>query len=174
MVIIFPTDTVYGIGASVYDSNGIEQIYEIKNRSISKKMAVLCANIGQVKEIAYLDDISLKLANKFWPGALTLILKSKLDNETIAVRIPNHKLAIKLLNAYGPMATTSVNTSGCVPINDYDEIVNIYSNRVDKIYPNEESIIGVSSTIINVVDGLKIIREGSITEEEIQKVVKSE
>lgn len=95
-VIIFPTDTVYGIGASVYDQDGIRRIYEIKHRPLNKPLAVLCSSVEQIEEIAYLTDDARKLIKAFLPGALTIILRSKdkikesMGLETIGVRIPNY------------------------------------------------------------------------------------
>ncbi|HHT55361.1 MAG TPA: threonylcarbamoyl-AMP synthase, partial [Acholeplasma sp.] len=76
-IIIFPTDTVYGIGASLYDLDNINKIYEIKGRSFDKQLPVLCSSIEQIESFAVIDNNVLKLAKAFWPGALTLILKTK-------------------------------------------------------------------------------------------------
>ena len=78
-IIIFPTDTVYGIGCSVFDKTSIKKIYEIKHRPIDKPLAVLCANISQIDSIAYLNDKAKRLINKYLPGPLTIIIKAK-DN----------------------------------------------------------------------------------------------
>ena len=98
-VVIFPTDTVYGIGAKIDDTIALEKIYEIKRRPKDKRLAVLCANISDIEKIAVLNDTAKKLIENFMPGALTIILKSKKEFiseyifETVAVRIPNHELA---------------------------------------------------------------------------------
>ena len=76
-LIIFPTDTVYGIGCSIYDIYNIDRIYDIKKRDKSKPLACLCASLEQIKSIAYVNDLAIKLINKYLPGGLTLILKSK-------------------------------------------------------------------------------------------------
>ena len=134
MVIIFPTDTVYGIGTKIFDIDGINKIYEIKKRPKDKPLACLCASIDQIKSIAILNEDAEKLINAFLPGPLTLILKSKeevknkIGYETIGVRIPNYKLALDILNENGPMLTTSVNDSGANPINEYDDIIIKYKN----------------------------------------------
>ena len=101
-VIIFPTDTVYGIGCDIFDLEGIERIYKIKNRSKDKPLACLCANLEQIEDIADLSEDARKLINLFLPGPLTIILKSKpivLDKigyKTIGVRIPNNKIALDI------------------------------------------------------------------------------
>ena len=179
-VIIFPTDTVYGIGTPIFDLEGIEKIYQIKNRGKDKPLACLCANINQIEEIAVVDDNAKRLISKFLPGGLTIILKSKkevLDTigyETIGIRIPNHELAISILKENGAMLTTSVNDSGAVPINEYDEIKSKYDNLVDYIYQSDLPSSSVSSTVVKVVDGaVSVLREGSILKEEIIKELKN-
>lgn len=177
-VIIFPTDTVYGIGTPIFDLDGIERIYRIKNRSKDKPLACLCANLKQIEEIAYVDDNAKKLINRFLPGGLTIILKSteetisKIGYKTIGVRIPNHALALSILEEYGPMLTTSVNDSGEVPINEYEEIMVKYNKLVDRIYDSDLSSSNISSTVVKVVDNVvSILREGIISKEEIEKEI---
>lgn len=176
---IFPTDTVYGIGAKLYDKSSINEIYRIKGRDFNKPISVLCSNIEQISDFALLTNEAIKLAKAFWPGALTLILKTtnKYYNDTkeesIGVRIPNHKLALKLIEELGPLKTTSVNKSGSEPLNDYDEIMNEYNKEYIKIYKNEELISKVSSTVIDLTNNLKVIREGDIKIEDIKSVLNS-
>lgn len=179
-IIIFPTDTVYGIGTGINNLDGIKKIYEIKGRDFTKPMAVLCANLDQVAEFAVLTREAKLLAKQFWPGGLTLILNTtdkynkKTFEKTIGVRIPNHKQALNLLIKYGPLKTTSVNNSEEEPLNDYEIIKQRYENLVDEIYPNDEVISEHSSTVINLTNkDLYIIRQGSITIDEINEVLKS-
>lgn len=179
-LIVFPTDTVYGLGAKVYDSLGQERIMELKNRDCSKRFAVLCANLEQIEDIAIVSSDAKKIINKFLPGGLTLILEAKnkdihnyaIDN-TVAVRIPKHPIAIKLLLENGPLATTSVNLSGEKPLNDYETINAKFKGLVDYIFNDELNIkySNVPSTIIDMTNGLKVIREGEIKLEEILKVI---
>ncbi len=176
-VIIFPTDTVYGIGASVYDTKGMDKIYEIKHRDKSKPLAVLCADIDQIEEIAYVTDEARKLINKFLPGPLTVILKSKdsikdtFKGETVGVRIPNYDVALEILKENGPMATTSVNESGMPSINNYNEIVIDYSKLVDAIYkPSNCATSSLASTVVLIKENdIKILREGAITAKMIKE-----
>ena len=173
-VIIFPTDTVYGIGAKIKDTLALEKIYEIKKRPKDKRLAVLCASISDIDQIAVLNDDAKKLIDNYMPGPLTIILRSKLEyrNEyildTIAVRIPNHELALRILTLNGPMATSSVNISGSKPMNDYVEIFENFSDEVLYVYPNAIESSKVSSTIVDLSKGeCTLIREGSIKFSEI-------
>lgn len=178
-VIIFPTDTVYGIGTKIFDLEGIERIYEIKHRPKEKPLACLCASLEQIKDIAVVDDISEKLINKFLPGGFTLILESKdevkekIGYPTIGVRIPNHKIALDILKENGPMLTTSVNESGEVPLNEYDLIVKEYKDLVDEIYDTTTESMNKPSTVVLVKDkAVKILREGPISKAEIEDFLK--
>lgn len=177
-VIIFPTDTVYGIGTQIFDIEGIERIYKIKNRPLDKPLACLCANLKQIDDIAIITEDAKKLINKFLPGALTLILESKdivkekIGYETIGVRIPNSRIALNILEENGPMLTTSVNDSGEAPMNSYDEIVNKYNNLVDVIYDNDQPILEIPSTVVKIDrNGLSILREGAIKKESILEIL---
>ena len=95
-VVVFPTDTVYGIGTSIYNQKGIDRIYEIKARSIDKKIPVLCSSLNDLKDIIEIDERLIKITDNFWPGALTIIVKITEKHEeitgekTLAVRSPNH------------------------------------------------------------------------------------
>ena len=175
-VIIFPTDTVYGIGARINDLEALEKIYEIKKRPKDKRLAVLCAGVSDIEKIAYVNNDAIKLINEFMPGALTIILKSREEVrnefifETVAVRIPNHELALQILRENGAMATSSVNISGAKPMNDYVDIVKRFSNEVSCIYPNVLIPSRVSSTIIDLSSKeCVLIREGNIKFSEILK-----
>lgn len=177
-VIIFPTDTVYGIGTQIKDLEGIERIYQIKHRPKDKPLACLCANLEQIESIAYVTDDARALIKEFLPGGLTLILKTKEEIQnvigypTIGVRIPNHETAIKILEENGPMLTTSVNESGCVPLNEYDEIYKEYHTLVDKIYTNDRDSLNLASTVVLLTtDNAKILRVGPIKEQDILKVL---
>ena len=113
------------------------------------------------------------------PGALTIILKAKkkvaetTGFETIGVRIPNSKIAQRILIKNGPMLTTSVNESEKIPLNDYDEIKLKYGEVVDEIFATDEKSSNQASTVVSFLEGFpKILREGEITLEQISKVLK--
>ncbi len=173
-IIIFPTDTVYGMGASINDVESLKEIFNIKKRETNKRLAVLCYDLKQIEEIAYTTKDSIKLINKYLPGGLSIILKTKekyindFITDTIAVRIPNHEVALSLLKEVGPMATTSVNISNEPAINDYTLINKLYKQQVKKIYKNNKSIEEISSTVINLTTkNITLIREGNIKFQEI-------
>lgn len=168
-LLIFPTDTVYGIGCSVFDKKNIEKIYEIKHRPKDKPLAVLCANLKQIEDIAKITNGARRLINKYLPGALTIIIKAKsnikesMGLDYVGVRIPNSKIALRILEENGPMATTSVNESGYAPINEYETICEKYKDMVDYIYSSDEISSNISSTVIMIRNNeVSLIREGQI------------
>lgn len=177
-LIIFPTDTVYGIGCGIFDKESIEKIYTLKKRPRSKPLACLCANLEQIKEIALIGESEEKLIKKFLPGALTIILKAKTDVvkttgfDTIGVRIPNSKVALSILNEYGPMLTTSVNESEQIPLNTYEEIMKKFGKDVDKVFKSSEKSSNMSSTVVKIEnDKPVILREGEIKKHDIEAVL---
>lgn len=176
-LIIFPTDTVYGIGCPIFDIKNIHKIYDVKHRSLEKPLACLCYNLTQIEDIAEVNERVEKIITAFMPGALTLILKAKpivtakIGYKTIGVRIPDSKLALELLKENGPMLTTSVNESGETPLSNYEEIVQAYGNLVDYIYPATQKFSNISSTVIDCTeDSLRLIREGTISLKQINEI----
>lgn len=161
-IIVFHTDTVYGVGGLYGDEVSAEKIYEMKKRSQSKLLPVLCGSVEQVKMLTDFNDEAHKLS-KHWPGALTMILKKKNTDETLAVRIPNSKIALTVLNHFGPLSTTSVNISGEKEVNSVEEIIEKFSEYIDYIVSDEMPLSETPSTIVDVTtEDIKIIRQGSI------------
>lgn len=177
-VIIFPTDTVYGIGTGILNQEGIKKIYEIKGRDFNKPLAILVGSLEDVKDYAYINDDAIKLTKAFWPGGLTIVLKSKPEYEklsgeaTIGIRMPNHPLALELLKKHGAMKTTSVNQSGEAPLNDYEIINERYGKLVSKVYKNDFKSSLNSSTVVNLSnENCEFLRIGDISIEEIKKTL---
>lgn len=161
-IIVFHTDTVYGVGALYDDEVGIEKIYEMKKRSQSKKIPILCGNINQVEKLTHFNQNAVNLS-KHWPGALTMILNKKNSDDTLAVRIPNSEIALKVLNYFGPLATTSVNISGEKEVNTVKEIIEKFSEYIDYIVSEELPLSETPSTIVDLTTNeIKILRQGSI------------
>jgi L-threonylcarbamoyladenylate synthase len=177
-IVIFPTDTVYGIGCDPYNKTSVKKIYEIKSRDISKSLPVLTSSIETAEKIVYFDKISKKIVEKFWPGPLTLILKVtdekikeslNLENK-IAIRVPNHKCTLELLKKCDFLVGTSANVSGSLPHTNPEKCmknVKNYDIFVDGGLIQSQG----ESTIIEIIDEeIKIIREGSLTKEELSQI----
>ena len=176
-IVIFPTDTVYGIGCDPYNEKSVEKIYEIKSRDIAKPVPVLAYSIETASKICHIDKFTKKIAQKFWPGPLTIILKVTDENlkrtlklkHKIAVRVPNHRCTLKLLEKCNFLVGTSANISGSSPHTDPDECFENVQNQ--DIFINGGTIASKTvSTIIEIEnEEIKIIREGSLTKEEISR-----
>ncbi len=166
-IIVFQTDTVYGVGCLINSEIGVNKIYELKKREKRNPLAVLCANIDQVKEIVQDFDKGEEFAHKYWPGALTLIYpKSNLVGDyitsglkTVGVRIPKDKTALSILEKFGPMAVTSLNISSEPPILKYDDAL-FFNKDVDYIIKGKD-LSSISSTVFDVINKV-VIRQGSI------------
>ena len=174
-IVVFPTDTVYGIGCNPYNVNSVEKIYEIKSREKIKSLPVLAYSLDTVKEIARIDTFTEKIIKKYWPGPLTLILELtdkklkkslNLDNK-IAVRIPDSKCTLKLLEKCGLLVGTSANISGSSPSTDPKECLKNITNY--DVFLNGGTITSKGeSTIIEIEnEQIKIIRKGVLKKEEI-------
>ena len=176
-VIAFPTDTVYGVGCKINDFDAIDKIYEMKERDHSKPLAILTST-KDLADYVFLNDKAIKLMNKYWPGALTIIFKKKdkIDNiitanlDTVGFRMPNSKIALKILDKFGMLCTTSVNKSGRAPLNDVEQIAMEFGDYIDYLVVDEETKSNVSSTVVDCTcSSINIIRYGDIklTEMEI-------
>ncbi len=171
-LICFPTDTVYGVGCMIDDEEALKKIYHIKHRELNKPLAVLFPDIDSVLEYGKLPSKNVKtLMEKYWPGALTLIMEKKQNisnyvtagKNTIGCRIPNSNIALKVLKHLGPMATTSINLSGMPPLNDLIEIKTEFKTDIDYYIDDLEVGSKISSTVIDVTKNpYVILREGSI------------
>ena len=175
-VAVFPTDTVYGIGCNPYNIESVRKIYKIKSRDISKPFPVLVYSKEIAERIVFFDELSKRITERFWPGPLTVILKL-IDEELkkslnltdkIAIRIPNHKCTLELLEKCNFLIGTSANISGYLSFTDPDEC----SRNIQKydVFVDGGVITGgAESTIIEIDDGkIKMIREGALSQEEIE------
>ena len=181
-IVVFPTETVYGIGTNGLDEKAVRKLYEVKKRPPNKPISLLVSNMEMVKSIAKdITEIEYKIMEKFFPGPLTIILKKKdivpdivtAGQETVGVRMPSGEIARKLVELSGvPIATPSANISGQPSGTNLSEIKEQFKKNVDFYIDGGNSELGISSTIVQVIDGkIKILRQGSITLEQIEKEI---
>ena len=184
-LIIYPTDTVYGLGAIISNEQSINNVYQAKSRSFSSPLIALLSSVDKVDEVAKVTEkereLLKKLGEVFWPGALTVILKARehipsimiSGGDTIGVRIPNLDLSIKIIElAGGVLATTSANISGEATPKSYSELSGEIKNNVDILVDGGECKLGEASTIIDLTkDVPKILRKGAIDIDEIRKII---
>ena len=177
-IVVFPTETVYGIGTNGLDENAVKKLYEVKKRPLDKPISLLVSNMEMVNLIAKdITEIEYKIMEKFFPGPLTIILKKKnvvpnivtAGQDTIGVRMPSGEVARKLVEmANVPIAAPSANISGQPSGTNLQEI----KKHLDADYfIDGQCELGLSSTIVKVVDGKpQILRQGKITLEEINEI----
>lgn len=176
-LIVMPTDTVYGIAARPDDPAATSALFEAKGRPRDLELPILVSSMGQAEDVARFDERALRLAEAFWPGALTLILPRGErstgwdlggDPATIGVRMPDHLLALALLGAIGPLAVTSANPSGVPPLADTDALVEAFGDRVGLYLCEERLLAGVASTVVDLAHGgARVLRQGSVPDEAI-------
>ena len=181
-IVVFPTETVYGIGTNGLNERAVKKLYEVKQRPLNKPISLLVSNMEMVDQIAKdITDIEYKIMEKFFPGPLTIILKKSdivpnivtSGQDTVGVRMPSGEIARKLIEVAGiPIAAPSANITGQPSGTNLQEIRKHFEGKVDFFIDGGNSELGVSSTIVQVVDGKpQILRQGSITLEQIKKEI---
>ena len=174
-IIVYPTDTVYGIGCDPYNKKSVEKIYQIKQRPKTKPFPILAYSIEAASEIVEFDKDSKKIADKFWPGPLTLILKLKDEklkvslnlSEKIAIRVPNNQCLQNLLKSSKFLIGTSANLSG---ENAFTKSEECYQRlkEFDIFLDGGDIEDGGESTILEIIQGKPTIhRVGALKKEEI-------
>ena len=177
---VFPTDTVYGIGCDSLNKNAIKSLYEIKKRNLNKPINILVSNIEMVKKfVKKINPIEQKLIDNFWPGGLTIIFdKSNIVPDiltsnlgTIGIRMPNNKTCLNIIETFGhPLAMSSANIADMPPDTNLENLLLDFNNKLDFIITTDKTINNIPSTIVKVENNkIKLIREGSISIDEIHK-----
>lgn len=180
-LVVFPTETVYGIGANGLEETAVKKIYEAKGRNLGNPLILHISNLSMLDRIAQnISDIEYQLMDAFFPGPFTLILKrtsivpncvtSNLD--TVAIRMPSNLIAHKLIEiADVPIAAPSANISGKPSGTMVSDIFEELNGRVDYMIDSGPCQIGIESTVVRVIDGIPtILRPGKITKEQILEV----
>jgi len=177
-IVVFPTDTVYGLGCNPYNHDAVLSLYEIKKRKKTKSFPVIGYSKKELEKIAEFNSLEEKIAEKFWPGPITLILKIKdkkiqksLDLEgKIAVRVPNNQCVLALLKECKLLVGTSANISGTGPFNDPKECgknLSGYDLLIDGGIISGQG----ESTIVEIENNdVKILRKGNVSEEMIKEL----
>jgi len=170
-VIAFPTDTLYGVGARARDPLAVERLYRAKRRPAGQPMVWLVTGKDQVEADAMVSDAAEELMRRFWPGALTLVLRARAgpDGTTIAFRAPDHEVALGLLRSLGePIASSSANPAGQPPPVDADQVIAGMEGRIDLVLDGGPCRIGQPSTILDLSGSApRILRQGAIEASEL-------
>jgi L-threonylcarbamoyladenylate synthase len=183
-LIVFPTDTVYGIGTRADEPAATARVFEAKGRPLDLELPVLVATVQAARAVAAFDERAERLAAALWPGPLTLVLPRGSDASgwdlggdpaTVGVRAPHHPMALALLAEIGPLAVTSANRSGRPPAETCDEVHAFFGDRVAVYLCQEEPLDGVASMVLDLAHGpATIIREGSLPRDALIRLLPDE
>lgn len=170
-VVGMPTDTVYGIGVDPFNLDAVERLFELKGRPEHKPVGVLVATIEQAREVGEISDQAAVLAERHWPGALTLIVTPKVvlsdwvgdkQRRTVGIRVPDHPVAGDLLELSGPLAVTSANRSGGPEAMSDREARDVFGDEV-AVYLEGRAPGGQASTVVDATGpDLTVLREGPV------------
>lgn len=180
-LVLFPTETVYGIGANALNDEAVKKIFIAKGRAQDNPLILHISSFDMLNEIAEnISELEYKLMDAFWPGPLTIILNKKkgianeatCNGDTVGVRMPSNRIAYELIKrANVPIAAPSANISGRPSGTNIDDIFEELKDKVDFIINGGESEIGLESTVVRVIDDeIKILRPGKITKEDMIKI----
>ena len=177
-VVAFPTETVFGLGVKFGSFEYLEKIYELKKRDHSKAVTLMVPRKEDIEQYAYVDEKTKKVINAFMPGMITLILKKKdlVDDsytaglKTIGIRIPDDPFVLKLLEKVGPMLVTSANMSGTPALLNDQEVYQVFKGKIPLIV-KVKCVNNLASTVVQVDEEIKILRQGLISQEMIEEVL---
>jgi len=190
-ILAFPTETVYGLGIVADKLENYNRLVKVKNRTPDKPFTLMFSNLNQVSKYLDLDETSRKLIEKFMPGPITLVLKTKDKNEDmnskkdtvpsyldlntgfIGIRMPDDKFVLNLIDKVSkPLLVPSCNKSGDEPCKNTDEVLKVFNNEIEAVIDGE-CANGIPSTVVKIENGkIKILREGQIKEDEILRSIK--
>jgi len=179
-LICFPTDTVYGLGCDPMNASAVENVIKAKGGR-TKPMPVLVKDLESARTLAHISDGGQKLAEKFWPGPLTIIQLARktvpailVPDRTVGLRSPKHAICLELLRlCSGYLVGTSANLTGNPPALSAEEALRVFCDQVDVVLDGGRSPLGISSTIVDLTkESLAILREGPIGREEILRCLK--
>jgi tRNA threonylcarbamoyl adenosine modification protein (Sua5/YciO/YrdC/YwlC family) len=178
-LIVFPTDTVYGIGTRPDRPEATARLFRAKARDRDTPLPVLVHSLEAAREVAAFDERAERLAAAFWPGALTLILPRTAassawdlggDGATMGLRIPAHRVASALLAATGPLATSSANRSGDPPATTCADVRRTFGDLLAAYLCADDPLEGAASTVVDLAHGAAaLVRRGELAPEEIER-----
>ena len=182
-LVAVPTETVYGIAASAEDGVAVQMIYDLKDRDYDKPVSVLVTGMDMVEKYCQnIPPVAYRLAEKYWPGPLTMILEDKevvpamvtADTGTLGVRCPDHPLTLAIIEKAGvPLAAPSANPSGDEPAKTAQEVLDYFNRKIECVVDGGPCAMGVASTILDLTEEEpQVLREGGIPAGELLAFVK--
>jgi len=180
-LIVYPSETVYGIGADIFAESAIKKVFMVKNRPFDMPLSVGVSDKKMAETIAEIDEHGEKLIDKFMPGPLTIIVKKKgivpdmvtSNSHKVGIRIPDHPVAMKIIKRTGPIVATSANLHSKPDAVRMEEAKNDLGDAVTAYLDGGPCTMGKPSTIVWLMDGeVEIIRQGAITKKQIEDVLR--
>lgn len=182
-LIVYPTDTLYGLGADVFNEYAVEKVFKVKHRPLNLPLSIAVSDFDELEDICLVNETAMILAKKFLPGRLTMVLKKKKNIpdlvtsglDKVAVRIPGNDTALRILSSFGPITCTSANIHGRSTPSTVDDIQKQLDVEDISVFVDDGRLDGKPSTIVDLSDGsLKVLREGDITKKQLLDVIKNE
>ena len=174
-LVAFPTDTVYGIGCRAGDADALSRLFVAKRRSPEKAVPWLVRSFEEMARLGFrADERAARLAERFWPGALTIVLPALEGGATQAFRVPNHPVTLALLAAAGPLAVTSANRSGEPETLDADDVAIAFADSDEPTATLDGGRVpgGVASSVVDLTgQPARLVREGALPRAEIERVI---
>ncbi len=182
-LVVFPTDTVYGVGAAVDRPDAVARLYVAKGRPLDRPIPVLIADLDQLERLAReVNEAVLRLARRFWPGALTIVVPAQpwlpaeivRDTAAVGLRMPDHPVALAIIRAAGgAVATTSANRSGEREACTVEEAITALGEAVDLYVDGGRTPGGIPSTVVALDEGtVRVLRRGALDPESIEQVLR--
>lgn len=183
-LVAYPTDTLYGLGAAADDDAAVGRLFEAKGRPPDRPLPILLADIDALRQVAAEPlDLALRLASRFWPGPLTLVLHrapafhslALAGEESVAVRVPDHDLPRRLIRGLGgPITGTSANLSGERPARTATDVAEQLADSVDIIIDGGPCPLGNESTVVDLREGTPLLRrEGAVSRKVLEEAIGS-
>ena len=179
-LVVYPTETVYGIGADIYNQAAVKNLYVTKNRPFDMPLSVAVSDKAMLESVAVLNENADKLIKAFLPGPLTIIIKKQPDvpdivtssSQKVGIRIPDDRFALELIRRTGPIVATSANLHSKPESVDVNAAINDFGDSVDTYIDAGPCSLGQPSTIVWLMDKeVEIIRQGAISVEKIKEVL---
>jgi len=180
-LIVYPTETVYGIGADIFNQVAVKNVYLAKNRPFDMALSVAVSDKKMMERVAVLDDNAEKLIKAFLPGPLTIIIEKQPEvsdlvtavSKKVGIRMPDHPVAIEIIKRTGPIVATSANLHSNPDATTIDEAVKDFGSKISMYVDAGPSKLKKPSTIVWIMNNeVEIIRQGAISIKQIEDVLK--
>jgi L-threonylcarbamoyladenylate synthase len=180
-VAVVPTDTVYGLATGAYCETSIQRIYQLKNRPAASPLQILAGSLARAQEVAQFSSGAEKMAHRFWPGALTMVLPSNSKGQALTrgfaglgIRIPGNVFLQKILgHMSGVLACTSANLHGQTVVTQEEILLNTFNGKVDYIVLSG-TLSPVASSVVDLTDKPRLLREGAISRAALEDVLQEQ